>query len=265
MVGSWPCSVSSEVHIIGRRISDLVREDKGKVAALRQEDENDPKRVHVVLSQVHEVVGPGYSKLSSAAATETDKGRLSDNLKRVTRVGDRDGWLGIPNRVIRVNSREQQRLDYLEHVGWVSNTEQEPGSTSRVANTEQHSVNTENWVTQDSRGRKPEEGKGGAPSQKPAPRWCPRGIIKTQRCRLHKMCQKELAEKEEEQRGYWFNHLRPTTKVKQTWREKRLAKEVNNSSSDNISEEEVEVTLDKGGNNLESGNGNSGSGNGNAG
>jgi hypothetical protein len=114
MVGSWPCSVSSEVHIIGRRISDLVREDKGKVAALRQEDENDPKRVHVVLSQVHEVVGPGYSKLSSAAATETDKGRLSDNLKRVTRVGDRDGWLGIPNRV---NSREQQRLDYLEHVG----------------------------------------------------------------------------------------------------------------------------------------------------
>jgi hypothetical protein len=79
------------------------------------------------------------------------------------------------------------------------------------------------------------------------------------------MCQKELAEKEEEQWGYWFNHLRPTTKVKQTWREKRLAKEVNNSSSDNISEEEVEVTLDKGGNNLESGNGNSGSGNGNAG
>jgi hypothetical protein len=72
-------------------------------------------------------------------------------------------------------------------------------------------------------------------------------------------------EKEEEQRGYWFNHLRPMTKVKQTWREKRLAKEVNNSSGDSISEEEVEVTLDKGGNNPESGNGNSGSGNGNPG
>jgi hypothetical protein len=62
---------------------------------------------------------------------------------------------------------------------------------------EQHSVNTENRATQDSGGgRKPEEGKGGAPSQKPAPR---------------------LAEKEEEQRGYRFNRLRPMTKVKQMW------------------------------------------------
>jgi hypothetical protein len=77
------------------------------VAAMEQEDEKDPKRAHVMLSQGHEVVGPGYSKLSSAAATETNKGRRSDNLNRVTRVGDRDGRPGIPNRVIRVNSREQ--------------------------------------------------------------------------------------------------------------------------------------------------------------
>jgi hypothetical protein len=76
---------------------------------------------------------------------------------------------------------------------------------------------------------------------------------------------KGVGEKEEEQRRYWFNHLRPMTMVKQTWREKQLAKEVNNSSDDSISEEEVEVTLDKGGNNPESGNGNSGSGNGNPG
>jgi hypothetical protein len=114
------------------------------VEAMGQEDEKDPKRAHVVLSQGREVVGPGYSKLSSAATMETNKGRRSDNLNRVTRVGD--GWPGIPNWVIRVNSREQQRQDYLGHVGWVSNTEQEQGSTSRVASTEQLSVNTENWA-----------------------------------------------------------------------------------------------------------------------
>jgi hypothetical protein len=44
-----------------------------------QEDEKDPKRARVVLSQGCEVVGPGYSKLSSATATEMDKRRRSDN------------------------------------------------------------------------------------------------------------------------------------------------------------------------------------------
>jgi hypothetical protein len=37
----------------------------------------------------------------------------------------------------------------------------------------------ENWVTQGLRGKKPKEGKGAAPSKRPAPRWCPRGITKT--------------------------------------------------------------------------------------
>jgi hypothetical protein len=49
------------------------------------------------------------------------------------------------------------------------------------------------------------------------------------------------------------------------WREKGLAKEENGNSGDSSSEEEVEVTSDKGGSNRESGNGNSGSGNGNLG
>jgi hypothetical protein len=62
--------------------------------------------------------------------------------------------------------------------------DQELGSASQVVNTEQHSVNMENWVAQGSGGRKPGEGKVVAPSQKPAPRWCPRGIIKTQKHRL---------------------------------------------------------------------------------
>jgi hypothetical protein len=125
MVASWPCSVLPEVHINGQCISDPVCEDKGKAAAMGQEDEKDLKRAHVVLSQGCEVVGPGYSKLSSSVATETDKGRCSDNLNRVTRVGDRDGRPGNPNWVIRVNNREQQRPDYSRRFGRVRNMEQE--------------------------------------------------------------------------------------------------------------------------------------------
>jgi hypothetical protein len=54
-------------------------------------------------------------------------------------------------------------------------------------------------------------------SKRPAPRWCPRGISKTQRRRLQKLRQKELAEKrEEEECDRWFDHARPMTRVKQT-------------------------------------------------
>jgi hypothetical protein len=58
-VGSWPCKVSFEIHIIGRCISELVHDDKGKMTALEPEDRKDPKRAHVVLSKGCEVVGPG--------------------------------------------------------------------------------------------------------------------------------------------------------------------------------------------------------------
>jgi hypothetical protein len=111
---------------------------------------------------------------------------------------------------------------------------------------------------QDSGDRKPKEGKGATPSKRPVPRWCPWSITKTQKHRLQKMRQRELAEKkEEEEWDYWFNHLWPMTKPKQTWQEKWLAKEQNGSSD----EEEVEVTLAKGGSNLGSGSGNPESGN----
>ena len=50
-------------------------------------------------------------------------------------------------------------------------------------------------------GRKPKEGKGVAPSKRPTPLWCPRGITKTQKCRLQKMRQRELAEKKEEEKA----------------------------------------------------------------
>jgi hypothetical protein len=67
------------------------------------------------------------------------------------------------------------------------------------------------------------------------------------------MRQRELAEKrEEEQRDLWFNRIRPMTKVKQTWLEKRLAREQNGSSS----EEEVGITSDKGESTSDKGNNN---------
>jgi hypothetical protein len=42
-----------------------------------------------MLSQGREVVGPGYSTMSSAAATGKDKDRRWDNPNRVTRVKDK--------------------------------------------------------------------------------------------------------------------------------------------------------------------------------
>jgi hypothetical protein len=79
MVGSWPWKVLSEIHINGRLVSELVHKDKGKTTATESEDEKDPKRAHVVLSKGHEVVGPGYSRLTGAAAKVTDVGENLGN------------------------------------------------------------------------------------------------------------------------------------------------------------------------------------------
>jgi hypothetical protein len=126
----------------------------------------------------------------------------------------------------------------------------------------ENSVNMLNRVIQDSGGKKLEEGKGAAPSKRPAPQWCPRGITKTQKCRLQKMRQKELAEKkEEEEWDYWVNHLRPMMKLKQTWRGKWLAKEEGCSSGDSSSEEASKVTPARGEDNPKSSDGNPDSGN----
>jgi hypothetical protein len=48
MVGSWPCKVSFEIHINGRRVSEPIHEDKGKTMAPKSEDRRDPKRACVV-------------------------------------------------------------------------------------------------------------------------------------------------------------------------------------------------------------------------
>jgi hypothetical protein len=95
----------------------------------------------------------------------------------------------------------------------------------------QHSGNMEHWIRQNSKGKNPEVRKEITPSRRPTPRWCLRGITKMQKHRLQKMCQREVAEKkEEEERNYWFNRLRPMTRPEQTQREKWLAKEEGGSS-----------------------------------
>jgi hypothetical protein len=72
------------------------------------------------------------------------------------------------------------------------------------------------------------------------------------------MRQRELAEKkEEEEQEYWFNHLWPMTKPKQTWRERWLAKEEGGSSG----EEASKVTAARGEDHQGSGDGNQGPGN----
>jgi hypothetical protein len=67
---------------------------------------------------------------------------------------------------------------------------------------------------------------------KPAPRWCPSGITKTQRHRLQKMRQWEIVEKwMEEQWDAWFAQALPIAKPKKTWKEKCLAQEKNGTDS----------------------------------
>jgi hypothetical protein len=96
--------------------------------ATRQEDEKDPKRARVVLSQCREVVRPGYSMMSSAAAMGKDKGRCWDNPNRVTRVTNKGRNLDNSNRVTRVSSTDQQQLDHVEQVIRVRDKgQQQPG------------------------------------------------------------------------------------------------------------------------------------------
>jgi hypothetical protein len=76
------------------------------------------------------------------------------------------------------------------------------------------------------------------------------------------MHQRELAEKkEEEEQDYWFNRLRPMTKLKKTSREKWFTKDEGYSCGDSSGEEVSKVTPARGEDNLESGDKNPKSGN----
>jgi hypothetical protein len=103
MVDSWACRVSSEI-CIGGRVSEPVRDDKGKEKVAEPGDEKDPKRARVVLSKGREVVGPSYSGLSGAAAEVMHKGENSGN----------------PNRVNRVSKTEQRYPSQVNRTDWVS-------------------------------------------------------------------------------------------------------------------------------------------------
>jgi hypothetical protein len=126
----------------------------------------------------------------------------------------------------------------------------------------QHSGNAKHHVRQNSEIMNPGVRKDVTLSRRLTPRWYLRGITKTQKHRLQKMHQREVAEKkEEEERDYWFNRLRPMTRPDQTWQEKRLAKEEGGSSDDNSSKESSKVTPTRGEDYLRSGDGNLESGN----
>jgi hypothetical protein len=121
------------------------------------------------------------------------------------------------------NSSPDRWIDRVNQVCQVGDMEQKMGGSSRVANTKsritensantenrvmENLANTENRVTQDSGDRKPEEVRGAAPSKRLAPRWCPRGITKTQKTQIVKDVSKRVGrQKEEEERDYWFNRL----------------------------------------------------------
>jgi hypothetical protein len=172
IVGSWPCKVSSEIHINGRHVSELVHEGKGKMMATEPKDEKDSKRACVVLSKGNEVVGLGYSRLTGAAAKVMDMGENSGNPNRVSWVSrdnstDRQAdrvsqdnnnsmdwqadWVGRVNQNFSTD-RRANRVSRVNRVSWVGSTEQKTGGSSQVANTEsqvmENLTNMESWVTE---------------------------------------------------------------------------------------------------------------------
>jgi hypothetical protein len=138
MVGSWPCTVSSEVHINGRHVSEPVREDKGKATVPESEDEKDPKRARMVLSKGHEVAGLGYSRLSGDAARVVDRGEESSNPNRLigfagntTRIGERIGLFGTA-RVTGMDTRVGGQTGLLGTAGVTRTMTQVDGQTGML-------------------------------------------------------------------------------------------------------------------------------------
>jgi hypothetical protein len=202
MLVSWPCKVSSEIHINGRRVSEPVRDDKGKTIAPEPEDKKGMKRACVVLSKGHEVVGPGYSRVTGVAAKVMDKKENSGNHGQVNRVSKTEQH--YPSQVsqvtwVRTSSSTDQRTyeaSRVNRVSRVGSMEQKTGGSSRVANTEvqviENSANTKSWITENSANTESRATENSSNTEsrfmensvnmeRPAPQWCPRGITKTQK------------------------------------------------------------------------------------
>jgi hypothetical protein len=118
MVGSWPCNVLSEIHINGRRVSESVREDKGKTMAPKPEDMRDPNGAHVVLSKGCDVVRPGYLRVRDVA----------------TKVMDKRENLGNHDRVNRVSKMEQHYPRWVNQVSPNSSTDRQTDQVSQNSN-----------------------------------------------------------------------------------------------------------------------------------
>jgi hypothetical protein len=114
MVGSWPCKVSSEIHVNGRHVSGTIWKDKGMAIVSKSEDEKDSKRTCMVLSKGFKVIGPGYSRLlGGGAARVAYRGRELDN----------PNWVG---QVLREYDTDQQ-------IDWVTRGSQGNQTTARVS------------------------------------------------------------------------------------------------------------------------------------
>jgi hypothetical protein len=83
MVGSWPCKVLSEIHIDGRRVSELVQKDKGKATVLESEDEKDPREHAWCCPRVARWSGWVTQGVSGDATRVVDRRQESGNLSRV--------------------------------------------------------------------------------------------------------------------------------------------------------------------------------------
>jgi hypothetical protein len=102
---------------------------------MEPEDEKDPKRAHVVLSKGHEVVGPGYLRLTGAAAKVMSRGKNLGNSAGVNRVSKMEQH--YPSRVNWVSKMKQH---YPSRVNWVSKMEHHyPSRVCQVSRVSQNS------------------------------------------------------------------------------------------------------------------------------
>jgi hypothetical protein len=112
--------VSSEIHINGRCVSELVCEDKGKKMAIEPEDRKDPKRACVVLFKGREVVEPSYLRVIGVATKVTDVREKLCNHRRVNQV--RKTEQHYPSRVnwVSQNSNMDRQADQVVQATRVS-------------------------------------------------------------------------------------------------------------------------------------------------
>jgi hypothetical protein len=198
MIGFVPCKLQSKIYVGNQRVTKAGPTQMGRAIA---EPDGDPgaheelviKRAKVVSKKGQEIVRPRFSTcryLGEKGRTEQDRSGLS--LNGFNKPGDR--------------RESNPRGRYAQNTGRGVGLRLNP------------------------RQRRDRGVDGAGVHMRPAPRWFPAGLTKTQRRRLQKMRRAELAEKkEEEEHDKWFNQARP---MRQTWREKRLAREKGIDSED---------------------------------